>query len=121
MLAHRYGNLVLFNLGAYGGIFIILLISDLLANIGSQKNIFNRIFGYFGINSISIMIVHEPIKRIILKLFSMLTGLNINLIRENILLSLICVIIILIIIIPITYITTHYFPWVYGKRKNTEK
>lgn len=119
MLTHRYGNLILFNIGAYGGIFITLKFAELLATFDSPKNIFNKVLCYFGINSISIMVMHEPIKRAILKLFSVITKLDINVIRENLLLSFMCVIIILIIITPVINITTHYIPWIYGKNNKT--
>ena len=120
MLNHRYGNLLLFVLGAFSGIFLMLLVSKLLASANSPKNIINRVLCYFGVNSLVVMLMHEPIKRIVIEFLSIIIkrmGINLML-RESILLSLIVVLIVIIIIVPIIYIINNYFPYVIGKKHN---
>lgn len=119
MLNHKYNNILLFLLGAYAGIILILNISKFINK--STKNKLKNLLCYLGKNSIIIMICHEPLKRIIIKLYSTLLNLNIDIVRESIFHSLILTLIIIVAITPITYIINNYVPFLIGKSKKTKK
>ena len=115
MLGHTYGNIILFLIGAFSGIYICLFISILLHQI--KFNTFSKLFSYFGKNSIIIMCCHEPIKRIVLYAFSKVINIDIEILRMNIFYSILIVIIILIILVPIIYVINSYLPFIIGKKK----
>lgn len=79
------------------GSLIIFCISYLINNlsvVGGQ-------ISYLGKNSLIIMCIHEPIKRVLLVVLSKVSSLPIEELRGNILLSIICVCILLLICVPI--------------------
>lgn len=115
MLDHIYGNIILFLIGSFSGIYICLFISILLHQI--KFNIFSNLFSYLGKSSIIIMCCHEPIKRIILYSFSKIINLDIEILRMNILYSIMIVVIILVMLVPIIYVINNYLPFVIGKKK----
>ena len=115
MLNGDYGNHLLFLLGAYAGIFMILGISKLLSKLNS-KNVIVKTLCFLGKNSIIIMACHEPLKRIILKVSSVILNINIDLMRENITYSILNTIIILIILTPVIIIINKYLPFIIGKK-----
>ena len=79
------------------GSLIIFCISYLINNLivmGGQ-------ISYLGKNSLIIMCIHEPIKRVLLVVLSKVSSLAIEDLRGIILLSIICVCILLLICVPI--------------------
>lgn len=119
MLNGNYNNHLLFLMGAYSGIFMIISISKLINKLNS-KNIIVRILCFLGKNSIIIMVCHEPLKRIILKVTSVILNMNLELMRENLIYSIINTIIILLIISPVIITINKYLPFVIGKKRNTK-
>lgn len=115
MLDHTYGNVILFLIGSFSGIYICLFISILLHQI--KFNIFLNLFSYFGKNSVIIMCCHEPIKRIVLYIFSKIINMDIEILRMDIFFSIIIVVIILAILVPIIYVINNYLSFVIGKKK----
>lgn len=70
---------------------------------------------YIGKNSLIIMCIHEPIKRISLMIASKISHIPIENIRNDLGLSIGITIIIILICTPFIYIICHYFPWIIGK------
>ena len=70
---------------------------------------------YLGKNSLIIMCIHEPIKRVLLVVFSKVSSLPIEDLRGNILLSIICVCILLLICVPIVNVINKKIAWMIGK------
>lgn len=70
---------------------------------------------YLGKNSLIIMCIHEPIKRVLLVVLSKVSSLPIEDLRGNILLSIICVCILLLICVPIVNVINKKIAWMIGK------
>ena len=70
---------------------------------------------YLGKNSLIIMCIHEPIKRVFLVVLSKVSSLPIEDLRGNILLSIICVCILLLICVPIVNVINKKIAWMIGK------
>lgn len=102
-----YSNYFLYFISAFSGIGSIYLISTLFKFKG---------ISFLGINSLIIMCVHEPIKRIVIKIMEILTKINSDIIRNNIVGIFTCSIVTLICILPIIYIVNKYLPFVVGKK-----
>lgn len=93
------------------GSLIIFCISYLINNlsvVGGQ-------ISYLGKNSLIIMCIHEPIKRVLLVVLSKVSSLPIEELRGNILLSIICVCILLLICVPIVNVINKKIAWMIGK------
>lgn len=101
-----FNNYFMFYIGALMGINFILLLSN--------KVKYNWIT-YLGRNSLIIMLVHEPLKRIILKLIEMITKINMDTLRGNIFLIIICSCLIILLITPLIFIINKFLPIVIGK------
>ena len=95
MLAHKYSNFLLTIILPLFVIMFFLLIYKVLCKI--KLNI-NSIL-YLGEHSLIILLFHEPLKRIVLKLVSIFSGLSVELMRNNVLLIFIISIIIIILIL----------------------
>ena len=63
------------------------------------------------------MLCHEPIKRLVLKIFSIVVHIDLDIIRQSIIYSCISTAIVIIIIVPIIFIINNYLPFVIGKKK----
>ena len=70
---------------------------------------------FLGKNSLIIMCIHEPIKRVLLVILSKVTSLPIDNLRGNILLSIICVLVLLLVCVPIINIINKKLAWMIGK------
>lgn len=70
---------------------------------------------YLGKNSLIIMCIHEPIKRVLLVVLSKVSSLPIDDLRGNILLSIICVFILLMVCVPVVNVINKRLAWIIGK------
>lgn len=70
---------------------------------------------YLGENSLIIMCIHEPIKRIVLTLASKISHIPTDTIRDNLMFSIGIMTIIILVCIPFIYIIRNYTPWMIGK------
>ncbi len=76
----------------------------------------NLILSWLGRNSLIIMLIHEPIKRIVLKIYSVILDMPIDVIRGSITKCLIMTILTLLIVGFLVYIIKHYAPWLLGRK-----
>lgn len=107
MYSNIYGNIFLFLLSAYSGIiFIILFIKSFIKK--------SEIFEYIGKNSLVVLVFHKRAITIIKVLFIVI--FQIDIIKENILYDLCCVICEIILCIPAIIILNKYFPFFIGKK-----
>lgn len=102
----------------YGAFYLVALICilslfTLFANIRSSKII--SILTWFGANSLIIMCLHEPLKRIIVVVFSKLLGMETEVVRESIVWSLLMSCIIVVILVPVCIFINKKCKWVLGK------
>lgn len=101
-------NYILFYLCAITGSIMVILIST---------RVQSKILKYIGMNSLIVMSVHEPIKRIVIIIFSKITKLQVDFIRGNIFCILGVTIMIILVIMPIIFFINKYMPFIIGKSK----
>ena len=82
-----------------------------------QKNI---ILSWLGKNSLAIMLIHEPIKRVLIKLYSIVLNIPMDILRESILNSIIMATMTILISIPLVSLLNNKFPCLLGKKKKNE-
>ncbi len=74
-----------------------------------------RVLQWLGMNSLCIMLIHEPIKRIIIKVYSVLLSQDVDYIRESIWHSMVLLLIIVTIVSLITIVINKYANFLLGK------
>ena len=96
-------------------IFALLgFISIYIIAFGIQKN---RILSWLGMNSLGIMLMHEPVKRIVIKVYSIIIKMPVDTIRESVLQSLIITTFTILILLPIILLINKRYPFLLGKTK----
>lgn len=70
---------------------------------------------YLGQNSLIIMCVHEPLKRILLMVFSKVVSMPTDAIRDELVMSVISTLLVVAICIPIIEIVNRKNSWIIGK------
>ena len=111
MMSSSYSN-------GYGAFFLIALVCimclfALLEKIRSGKII--SILTWLGVNSLIIMCLHEPLKRIIIVVFSKLLGMETEAVRESIVWSILMSCLIIVILVPLCMFINRKCKWVLGK------
>lgn len=101
----------IFHMIALLGIMLLMLITPIF---NGQKWL-----KWLGTNSLTIMCVHEPIKRVIIIVLSIITRQETNVLRESIIGSMGITIIVIAITIPICIFVNSRLPFLIGK--NTKK
>lgn len=106
VLVKKFGTINIMNLSIEN--FVVFLANPILAII-SLKYIHilkkSDIMSKIGKMSLSIMLIHEPFKRILLKLIEIVTNMKVEVIRENPILVLSVVLVLIWIVITINWIT----------------
>lgn len=101
-----YGNVVLFIIASVSGSAAVIEIAQIIKS--------NTVLEFFGINSIIIMCIHEPIRRIVIKLFSILIRVDVSTIRDNVLYSFFVCFIVILIVCPACIIVRNKMKWMLG-------
>ncbi len=94
---------------SFAGFFMIYILSNIIKE--------NKILQYLGTNTIIIMGIHEPIKRIALELIIRIFNISLEVIRTNLVGIMLITLIVLVICIPAIYIINNYLPFLIGKKK----
>lgn len=95
-----------FIIASLGFIFVYIIA------FGIQKN---RVLSWLGINSLAIMLMHEPVKRIVIKVYSIIIKMPVDTIRESALQSFIITSVTLILLFPMVMFINKYVPFLLGK------
>lgn len=106
---NTYSNYILFYFVGVIGILFMIVISNL---IGERKSLL-----FLGKNTLILMCIHEPLKRIILIIISKLSGIPVEVLRSNLITILIVTIILIGVMYPAIIIINRYLPFMLGKRK----
>ena len=114
MRTHSYGSWWLFYAVAILLIFSLCTFSRCL--VGRDWGILE----WLGRNSLAIMCIHEPIKRILLVGMSKLTGMDSFVLRESITISLGVTFLLILLLVPVIIGIYKYSPWVVGKKHTTK-
>lgn len=109
---NTYSNYILFYILAFIGIAFTFTVSNTL-NLS--------ILRFIGVNSLIIMCIHEPIKRILIKIVSVVTKIDINILRQEFIWIGICSILLLLITFTAVYIINKYLPFMIGKKLIKQK
>ncbi|MBL4675960.1 MAG: acyltransferase family protein [Mucilaginibacter sp.] len=107
------GNYFLFYTKALLGTICVLSISPFL-----QKNLLILAIGK---STLVLMIFHDPLKRIMIKVAAVLSHIPVNELRESIPANVIITIIIISLIMPVKFVIEKYFPQSLGKAKPSAK
>lgn len=110
MRIHAYGSWWLFYIVALGLIIPVVIFSRWL--VGMEYGILQ----WLGRNSLVVMCVHEPIKRILLKVFAMVTNMEISDIRQSAVLSIIITVLVIATCVPAVMMMRRFTPWLIGKK-----
>ena len=95
--------------------FIIGLLGFLSIYLLSYSIQKSKILSWLGLNSLAIMLLHEPVKRIVIKISSAVFSIPIELLRESIFASLTMTALTISILIPVILIINKYMPFLLGK------
>lgn len=109
MRAHSFPELWIFYPVALSFIYLTIKICGIISHYECA------FFQWMGRNSLLIMCIHDPLKRIVLKLTSVISGVDISVIRESVVASFLLVIIIVSLIIPVVFIVNRHMPFIIGK------
>ena len=102
----------------YGVFFLVALLCILclliiFVNIRSGR--ITSVLTWLGVNSLTIMCIHEPVKRIIVVIFSKLLGTETDAVRESIVWSILMSCVIVVILVPVCMFINKKCKWVLGK------
>ena len=112
ILARKYSSYFNFILAAFCGIYIVMYIANKFKNKYVQS---------VGMSSLIIMLVHEPIKRVIIKVMELLLNIEGEILRKSIVFSLLITLIIILVSIIIEKIIINYFPYIIGKNNKDKR
>ena len=110
---------LIFYVTACIGSLMILCAAQIIARLFSTKGIQSIL--YIGQNSLIIMCIHEPLKRIILVIVSKLCNIPTDALRENLIYSIVVTFIILLACLPFIHLINNYIPWIIGKKFPTKR
>ena len=113
MYGEYYNNYFLMYTCVILGSLAVFMISEIIAK--------NKILEFIGKNTLIIMCIHEPIKRVVIKLMSMATKIPEITLRTNFLWIILITIILMIILVPFILIINKYFPFFLGKTIRKKK
>lgn len=93
-------------------IAVILIISllGLSSLLISQKWLVS-----LGVNSLTIMCLHEPLKRIVVKIISIVLGQSVDVVRNSYLMSIFITILIVVSLYPVCLLINRHCKWIIGR------
>jgi len=92
---------------SFTGTYVVFVISAFLRS--------SKILSFLGRNSLILMCVHEPIKRIVIKVMSMATGMETEAMRNTWLVSLLILAAVVVICVPIIWLVNNKLKFMIGK------
>lgn len=113
MMGHQFGVWWQFYIVSLSLIVAFILCCKMFVSI--------KFIHWLGKNSIIIMCAHEPLKRLIIKVFSMAIGQETETIRQSLPISIVITLIIILLMIPLVVLINRYIPFVIGRKRKTEK
>ena len=105
----KFNNYFFTYIASISGCLVIYIISNIINK--------NRMLQFLGRNTLIIMCIHEPIKRILIEIIHRVTNISTEILRNNIFGIIFITVILLIVLLPCIYIINRYFPILIGKSK----
>lgn len=109
MHAHNLAGGWIYLTALIGSVTTISL-CNLFVNTKNEKPLL-----FLGKNSLLIMCLHEPTKRIVIKIMSITTGMETELLRQDIFMSMAVLLIVIALLLPCIYTINKWTPWAVGK------
>lgn len=103
------GNYFLYYIAAINGMSFLYLICKKIKKCNWLE--------FLGKNSLIIMCIHDPIKRIVIKVVSIISKIPTDVLRNSIIGSFICLVVLMPILILAIYIINNYLPFIIGRSK----
>lgn len=72
---------------------------------------------FLGKNSLLIMCLHEPIKRIVIKVMAVVAGMETDILRQDLFVSIAVILIVIALLLPCIYAVNKWMPWCVGKQR----
>ncbi|WP_158847890.1 acyltransferase family protein [Algibacter sp. L1A34] len=101
-LLPSYNTNLIYILIAFFTIAMLLLFVDLVAY--KMNMYWSNTLSFFGINSLVILCIHDPIKRVIIFTYSVVSEKSVLEVRTDIVASLICTLIVMLLMLPTIYL-----------------
>ena len=76
----------------------------------------NQVLSWLGMNSLAIMLIHEPVKRIVIKVYSSIVGIPVDVVRDSILQGMIMTLLTILVLLPIILLINKFLPFLLGKK-----
>lgn len=73
------------------------------------------VISYFGRNSLIVMCIHEPLKRVLLVVLSKVTAIPVETLRGDVCLSILCTLVLMAVCVPFIWGINKRLPWMIGK------
>lgn len=70
---------------------------------------------WLGRNTLVIMCLHEPLKRIVIKIFAIATHQNTDELRESTILSILVTAVVILVLVPVCKLISKRLPWILGR------
>ena len=113
MRVHSFAKWWIFYPVALSFIYLIVKLS------GTLSHDEYGIIQWMGRNSLLIMCIHDPVKRIVLKIASVISGVDISVIRESVAASFLIAVIIIALLFPVAYFINRHMPFIIGKKTDS--
>lgn len=113
MADNLYGNYFYFYLAAFAGIINIVIVAVIFRK--------NKILTYWGQNSLIILALHFPVKRVVMGLSSKVFNISLEQIKGSLFMSGIDTIITMLLLVPIIYVVSNYCKFILGKRVKDDR
>ncbi|MDF2647185.1 MAG: hypothetical protein K0Q73_2990 [Paenibacillus sp.] len=103
-------------LGNYFLYYIAGISGSLFLYLVSKKIKSGNWLTFLGKNTLIIMCIHDPIKRIVVKIVSAVSHIPADTLRQSTWGSMICLIVLMLILVPAIHIINKYMPFLLGKK-----
>lgn len=113
MRVHSFAEWWIFYPVALSFIYLTIKLSGIILHYE------HGVLQWVGRNSLINMCVHEPVKRIVLKIVSVISGIDISVLRGSVVASFLLSIIIIFLLFPGVCFINRYMPFILGKKPNS--
>lgn len=100
---------------SYAVYFVVAVILVITAFYFSALLKDNKVLEWLGVNSLALMVVHEPIKRVVIFAFTKVAHIEATVVRDSIPLCVVIAVIVIILCVPLVLLINKYGRFLLGK------
>ncbi|MBQ3635157.1 MAG: acyltransferase family protein [Bacteroidales bacterium] len=104
-----------YSMDSYAYYFFVALVCVASVYVLSTLLVSCKWLRWLGVNTLAIMCIHEPVKRIVIKMFSVVANIGTDELRGYVICSIAVTAAVLLILVPICKLIDKYVPWVWGR------